>query len=88
MSATPPPLPADELAAREWPPLRAKLVDIAAGLDRLDRAGEAGAAARAEAEQMIQTLLEPGSADRAERVLKLLSLEYDPAWQQRFSADA
>lgn len=93
MSATPPStsspkLPADEFAAREWPPLRARLVDIAAAMDRLDRAGQPGSKVRAEAERIIRCLLEPSDSDRAQRVLELLSLDYDPSWQERFAADA
>lgn len=83
-----------QLAEREWPTLRARLVDVAAALDRLDRlserAGDGGCAeaeiARFEAKRMLEVILEPGDADRAERVLTMLSRSYDPIWRERFAA--
>ncbi len=85
----PPPSPANEgLAQREWPTLRARLVDVAAALDRIDRLGDSAAAAhaRGEAERVLHEILEPGEADRAERVLTLLSRRYDTGWRERFAA--
>ena len=77
-----------ELAEREWPTLRARLVDVAAALDRLDRFGDTpeAAQARGEAERMLREILRPGDADRAERVLTMLSREYDATWRERFAA--
>ena len=88
MPNLPPQLGPKETVAREWPSLRARLLDVAAALDRLDRCGGAptAAAARTEAEGLLRTLLEPGDADRAERVLTQLSRPYDPAWPDRFAA--
>lgn len=83
------PLPPEKLAAREWPPLRASLIDIASALDRLDTAGDAAetAAVRKQADALLRALLEPTTeSDRAERLLTRLSRDYDPAWQERFTA--
>ncbi|MEO0531419.1 MAG: hypothetical protein AAF266_12720 [Planctomycetota bacterium] len=88
MSVTPSPLPPAELAAREWPPLRARLIDIAAALDRLDAASSAPEAAtvREQAVRLLAALLAPtDKPDRAERLLEMLSREYDPAWRDRFA---
>lgn len=84
--ARPAPLAPPELAAREWPPLRAWIVDIAAALDRLDAAGDAAETARvrADAEALLQTVLAPGDGDRAERVLAQLSRPYEPNWRETF----
>lgn len=77
-----------ELAEREWPTLRARLVEAAAALDRLDRLGDSpeAAQARSEAERMLREILEPGETDRAERVLTMLSRRYDATWRERFAA--
>lgn len=82
-----PPTP-EELAQREWPTLRARLVDVAAALDRIDRLGESEAAANAriDAERMLHEILRPGDAERAERVLTMLSRRYDTSWRERFAA--
>ncbi|QDT68690.1 hypothetical protein MalM25_16140 [Planctomycetes bacterium MalM25] len=79
---------AEQLAEREWPTLRARLVDVAAALDRIDRLGDSppAAAARTDAERMLREILEPGESDRAERVLTMLSRRYDKAWRERFAA--
>ncbi|WP_146446550.1 hypothetical protein [Botrimarina colliarenosi] len=88
MPETPPALTDAELAGREWPALRASIIDIAAALDRLDATGGSESArVRAEAEALLRTLLAAGDADRAERLLEQLSRPYDPAWRKRFAAD-
>ncbi len=65
--------------------LRAKVLEIAAGLDRLGRAqGEGGDDPRlARLEQALQMLLEAGDR-RAEGVQLLFSREYDERWRQEF----
>lgn len=69
----------------EFLTLRAKVLEIAAGLDRLDRAaGEAGDDPRlARLEQALRILLESGDR-RAQRVQLLFSREYDEEWRQEF----
>lgn len=84
------PLSPNELAAREWPALRASIIDIAATLDRLDAAGpaEATSEARTQAEALLRTLLEVGEGDRAQRLLEQLSRPYDPKWRDAFAIEA
>ena len=67
--------------------LRAQLLDVAAVLDRLERAsdGESLEELIQLPLQAIQELLVPGNADRVGRILRLYSRTYDPSWQQRFS---
>lgn len=80
----------DAVLEQEFLPLRAKILEIAAGLDRLDRAaatGDDGAVEdggrRDRLEQAIQLLLaeEPS---RAARVQLLFSRDYDESWRERF----
>ena len=74
---------ADAILNREFLETRNKLLELAAALDRFDRAPEktghppdrrVGQIRRA-----IEALLEPGP-DRAETVQRVFSLEYDPEW--------
>ena len=75
----------DAVLEQEFLPLRAKILEIAAGLDRLDRAAGAGedGGRRERLEQAIQLLLaeEPS---RAARVQLLFSRDYDESWRERF----
>lgn len=63
---------------------RAKLLEVAAILDRIDRAGEKlnGTAAdrRRRLDEAAQLLLE-SSDDRASRLQMLFSRDYDPDWR-------
>lgn len=69
----------------EFLPLRAKILEIAAGLDRLDRAGGALGAdeRRARLRQAIELLLAE-APDRAEQVQRHFSREFDEAWRAEF----
>ncbi len=75
--------------------IRAKLIEVAAALDRLDRAAEDDGESveaiddlprRPEVEEAIRTLLrgsvEPGQ--RAASLQRLFSRAYEPDWRQRF----
>jgi hypothetical protein len=59
------------------------LLEIGAGLDRVDR-GEGSAAADPRLAQIRQALvtLADGRPDRAERVQMIFSLPYDEHWQK------
>jgi hypothetical protein len=75
-----------EVLNRDFLETRSRILDIAAALDRLDRAashpGETQPDRRlAQLRQAIEALLEPGPG-RAETVQRLFSLDYDPDWQQ------
>jgi hypothetical protein len=74
---------------QEFLPLRAKLLEIAATLDRVDRAGGANDEdIRVELIcQAISTLLRPDD-DRAEQIQLLFSRPYDDEWQEKMSVDS
>lgn len=63
---------------------RQKVLEVAAALDRLDRAPRAGEASPdrrlAQIRRAIEALLEPGP-DRAETVQLIFSLDYDSNWR-------
>ena len=72
---------------RDFLETRGKILELAAALDRLDRApahrGESAPDRRvAQLRQAIEALLEPGPG-RSETVQRLFSLEYDPEWQAK-----
>jgi sporulation-control protein spo0M len=77
---------ANQILDREFLEIRAKILEVAAALDRLDRAdGDVRADPRM---QLIRNAIEVLSKDdshRAERVQLLFSREYDEAWQDHFS---
>lgn len=75
----------DLVLEHEFLPLRAKILEIAAGFDRLDRAeGRPPADGRRERlEQAVRLLLEQEPA-RAERVQRLFSREYNENWRAGF----
>lgn len=65
-------------------PLRAKLLEVAAGLDRIER-GESPAASDETLKRIraaVETLLRPG-VDRAEQIQLLFSAPYDEAWRKQ-----
>jgi hypothetical protein len=70
---------------QEFLPLRAKLLEVAAALDRLDRVG--GADARdprmAKIHEAIELLLE-SNGDRAEQAQLVFSRRYDDDWRENF----
>ena len=75
----------DAVLEQEFLPLRAKILEIAAGLDRLDRATEAGddGGRRERLEKAIQLLL-ADEPSRAARVQLLFSRDYDEDWRTQF----
>ncbi len=62
---------------------RCKILEIAAALDRIDRApprhGDQPDPRRALLRQALEALLEPGPG-RAETIQRVFSLDYDPDW--------
>jgi hypothetical protein len=81
----PQPRDAADVLNRDFLETRGRILEVAAALDRLDRApGRAGDPPDrrlAQLRQALEALLEPGPG-RAETVQRLFSLEYDPGWQQ------
>jgi hypothetical protein len=67
---------------------RCKILEIAAILDRIDRAparhGEHPDPRLAHLRQAIEALLEPGPG-RAETVQRIFSRDYDPGWRERMN---
>jgi hypothetical protein len=76
-----------EVLNRDFLETRSKILELAAALDRLDRAPARSHdnppdRRLAQLRQAIEALLEPGPG-RAETVQRLFSLEYDPEWRER-----
>jgi len=74
------PMTASEVFERWFLETRSKLLDVAANLDRADRAGgTVNDPRRAAVDEALRILLGPGQ-DRAERIQMIFSREYDPDW--------
>jgi hypothetical protein len=75
-----------EVLHRDFLETRSRILEIAAALDRLDRApGRAGDAPDrrvAQLRQAIEALLVPGPG-RAETIQRIFSLDYDPDWREK-----
>ncbi len=75
-----------EVFEQEFLPTRAKLLEVAAALDRIDRAGYGGGdgdARRTQLQAAIQILLRPED-DRAEQLQLIFSRHYDNDWRDKF----
>ena len=70
---------------QELLPIRAKLLEVAAALDRIDRANgsTAGDPRRTQVQAAIQVLLRPED-DRAEQIQLIFSRPYEDDWQDKF----
>ena len=79
----PSPRDAEFVLNRDFLEIRARLLDLAASLDRLDRAPDTPPVDRrlAQTHQAIEALREPGPG-RAETIQRIFSLEYDPHWHR------
>jgi hypothetical protein len=75
------PMTAAQVFDRWFLETRSKLLDVAANLDRIDRAdgGPVNDPRRAGVEEALRVLLGPGP-DRAEKIQMIFSREYDPDW--------
>ena len=75
------PMNASEVLERWFLETRSKLLDIAANLDRIDRApgGPVRDPRRAGIDEALRVLLGPGP-ERAEKVQMIFSREYEPDW--------
>ena len=71
---------------RDFLDTRARILEVAAALDRVDRAPERPGTPPdrrlAQLRQAVEALLEPGPG-RAETIQRLFSLEYDPQWRSK-----
>jgi hypothetical protein len=70
---------------QEFLPVRAKILEVAAALDRLDRATGSltSDSRRAEIQAAIQVLLRPED-DRAEQIQLIFSRSYENDWREKF----
>lgn len=80
---------AKQILDRQFLEMRARILELAASLDRLDRANGDVADER----QMVGVLkgieiLNDGDADRANRVQLLFSREYDENWSKEFQVES
>ncbi len=88
MSSTPIPLDAPEVLNREFLEIRARLLQIAASLDRLDRAsGSITGDPRLERINRALAVLCGDKADRAEEIQLIFSRPYDSNWLARFKTE-
>jgi len=78
------PLSASETLDREYLEIRAKLLQVAASLDRLERgAGDVSADPRLAKLRDAVDVLADGSPHRAERLQMAFSLPYHDEWRTR-----
>ncbi len=76
------------LLNREYLPVRAKILEIAGSLDRIQRAeGEAQADARWGQLQQAIDLLRGQESNRAEQVQLLLSRPYEAKWKETLGVE-
>lgn len=85
----PRPMPAADVLDREFLEIRAKILEVAASLDRLDR-GDGEVRSDNRFQQLSQgiDILKESEAGRAERVQTLFSLPYDPQWRANFGIES
>ena len=81
--------PASQILDESFLEVRAKILEVAATLDRIDRAADEteplGAEAqprRAKLDEAVRMLLSEGP-DRAERLQRLFSREYEANWRKQ-----
>ncbi len=80
------PLDAPEVLDREFLLVRAKLLEIAATLDRMDRAdGTAADDPRMQRIRQALGILQADESERAEKIQMLFSLNYDQRWREYFN---
>ena len=80
-------MPASQVLDREFLQLRAKILELAASFDRLDRGAPLPEDTRLNLlHQGIQIVLSD-DPDRAERLQRLFSREYDPNWKSNLGVD-
>lgn len=82
----PRPLPAEQTLNREFLEIRAKILELAASLDRLDR-GDGNVADDPRMRLVrggLQILTGDADADRAEQLQLLFSQPYEETWRKKF----
>lgn len=83
------PMPAAAVLEREYLELRAKILQLAASLDRLDRgAGHVADDPRLQKIQAGIDILKESESGRAERLQLLFSRPYDPQWDEALANES
>ncbi|MDA7980117.1 MAG: hypothetical protein MPJ50_15230 [Pirellulales bacterium] len=75
---------AAEVLEQEFLLIRAKILEVAAKLDRLDRAGGAAGSVQLRQIQAGLDILQESEANRAERVQLAFSLDYEDGWREKY----
>jgi hypothetical protein len=79
------PMAAAEVLDREFLEVRARLIDVAAALDRIDRAeGSVGDEPRLGKIRQALQILAGDTSDRAERLQMLFCLPYQEDWRKDY----
>ena len=79
------PMSAPDVLDREFLEIRAKILELAASFDRLDRGdGSVAGDPRMALVQNGLQILQRDSADRAEEIQMLFSREYDENWRETY----
>ncbi len=76
--------PAAEVLEQEFLLIRAKILEIAAKLDRLDRAEGSANDAQLRQVQAGLKILQETEPGRAERVQLAFSLDYEDGWREKY----
>lgn len=83
------PLSAADVLNREFLEIRARVLQVAASLDRLDRAeGSVQSDARIENLRKAIEVLQSSDPNRAEQIQLIFSRTYDGGWQTKFGLPA
>ena len=81
------PMTAQAVLDREFLEIRAKILELAASFDRLDRSGTIDRDQRLDLIREGISTLDFETNDRAEKVQFIFSREYDPDWREKFELD-
>ncbi len=85
MDSPPPVMSAEKVLDREYLEIRAKLLEVAASLDRIDRGpGSVDEDPRLQQFRDALTMILNSSDDRAEQLQLIFSRTYEPDWRQTF----
>jgi hypothetical protein len=79
------PMPAGKVLDREYLEIRAKILELAASFDRLDRGD--GSVMQDPRMKLIEEglqILQRAGADRAEKIQMVFSREYDEEWRSAY----
>lgn len=76
--------PAADVLEQEFLLIRAKILEVAAKLDRLDRAEGSANEAQLRQIQAGLKILQETKAGRAERVQLAFSLDYEDGWREKY----